>query len=101
MDYITFKNAISFASETQGASFVIKTNVARGRGINGVSFESYHERKTWTDINGHENYEYTTIVKISDVHVELEVQRKDDAWNSGVFRYFIPLENIVEIVVKI
>ena len=78
-------------TKNNGINFVIRTNIARGRGINGVDYLDYdgvltNEGKTY----------YTTITELNEDYMVLDVQTYDK-YPSYHYEEILPLENIVSI----
>ena len=77
-----------------GGTFKIYTNIAIGKGINGVGYDEYYE-----DAKYNQWSQKTNIVEVADDYVVIDIE------NNGVYPYgnytlVIPLENIVKIEIK-
>lgn len=83
----TFKKIM----EMVGNKFNIVTNIAKGRGINGVSFYSFKERNYTHD--GKEYGYFTTINYEDDFAVITYSVRSNDENETKTF--YVPYENIV------
>lgn len=90
-----FETAMEFAKE-KGTSWEIVTDIAVGKGINGVSYKTFHNDLEWDE---GEHYEYCNV-DWEDV-VIIDVDRNDGHGNtSGLFREFVGYENIVEVKIR-
>lgn len=95
---MTEKAFTSLVAANEGKNFHILTNIARGRGINGVDYLSFWGLHRWEE-NQNKRYEQTTICDCTENCVHIIVKTNRDSWGeNGTYDYYIPLENIVAVV---
>ena len=83
--------------KNKGSNFIIATNIARGRGINGVEYKTFYEKHEWPDNSTYLNrtkFNNFKIVAIEEEYIEIKNHVKDAEYNSGLFTYYIPYESI-------
>ena len=100
MDKKTFVKAIEFANSREELSFVIRTNIPIGRGLNGVGYSSFSECHEYEDFVGGARKimgQHTAIVVIEDCYIHLRVVDRNGNIEK-TSHHFIPLENVVDVI---
>ena len=109
MNKATFEKAINKAKEIQ-TQYTIVTNIAVGRGINGVDFTKFESEREWDNRSACEwEFKKTTIEEMAEDHVVIVHTKGTYDLVNSVKRnvrqetkmYFIPYENIVSVVIKL
>ena len=95
---MTEKAFTKLVSMNEGKNFQILTNIARGRGINGVEYLNFYGSHQWEE-NQNKHYERTTICACAEgcLHIVVETTA-DPGFRYGTYDYYIPLENVVGIM---
>jgi len=75
---------------------VIHTNIARGRGINGVEYKTFHE---YTDIQHNRDEIYYSVEDLAEDYVYIVETHKSNNSSKRVYKdYYIEYDSITMIV---
>lgn len=88
-------NKEDFIKATKNNDFIIYTDNAVGKGINGVSYTKYYHNANYTDLK-----QTTKVVKVSEDSVLLKVNNIKQMYPLGEWNVLIPLKNVVAVYYK-
>lgn len=95
---ITKQEFVAIFNANKGKNFIISTNIAVGRGINGVDYKEFVGY--WRFEENHygsiiEYYKSTYIMGVTENCVVLKtINNTEDRWKNGTQLHFIPFSNI-------
>ena len=96
---MTKETVMAIFNAHKTTNFCITTNIAEGRGINGVSFGSF-EGESLVKKEYHDEYyhaSWTKILGFMDECIVLCHYENHSYWDGGEHIYYIPYSNIVSI----
>lgn len=89
---MTRETLMKMFEKNKNTNFRINTNIAQGKGINGVAFSSYIGEVTNSQFN-----EITNIVEFDDDCLVLKNKMWESYWQGGEHLIYLPYSSIVSV----
>lgn len=89
---MTRESLMKMFEKNKNVNFCLNTNIAQGKGINGVGYHSYYG-----EVTQKEQGETTNIVEFDDDCLVINHSLDGGYWQGGEHIIYLPYENIVSV----
>lgn len=89
---MTRETLMKMFEKNKNVNFCLNTNIAEGKGINGVGYHSYYGESSYN-----EQRETTNIVEFDDDCLVITHTQNGVYWQGGEHLIYLPYENIVSV----